>query len=99
MRQTLWNRWQTEYLQELQKRKKWQIQGEPIELNTMVLMMEDNTPPLHWPLGRVVELHPGRDGKVRVVQVRTSTGIYKRAVRKLCQLPFTDEDEKENLKT
>lgn len=99
-RQTIWKRWQQEYLQELQKRKKWQTHEEQIELNTLVLPMEDNIAPLQWPLGRrpLVELHPGKDGYVRVVSVlQRNTGIYKRAVRKICPLPLAEDGEKENL--
>ncbi|KAM8703294.1 hypothetical protein ACLKA7_007989 [Drosophila subpalustris] len=36
------------------------------ELDTLVLISEDNTPPGQWLLGRVEELHPGKDGAVRV---------------------------------
>jgi len=45
-RQRLWQRWQREYLQELQKRSKWTTPGTNIELNTLILLIEDNVPPL-----------------------------------------------------
>ncbi|XP_015120964.1 uncharacterized protein LOC107043826 [Diachasma alloeum] len=79
---------QPEYLQELKKRVKWTDSSEPIGLNTLVLLIEDNVSPLHWPLGRVIELHPGADGLVRVVTVKTSTGNFKRTVKKICPLPM-----------
>ncbi|XP_015119021.1 uncharacterized protein LOC107042476 [Diachasma alloeum] len=88
LRQQVWAHWQKEYLQELQKRVKWTDSSEPIELNTLVLLIEDNVSPLHWPLGRVIELHPGADGLVRVATVNTSTGNFKRAVKKICPLPM-----------
>jgi hypothetical protein len=28
----------------------------------MVILREENVPPLQWKLGRIVELHPGSDG-------------------------------------
>ncbi|GFS93321.1 intraflagellar transport protein 52 homolog [Trichonephila clavipes] len=35
----------------------------------MVLVKENNLPPLQWSLGRVVQVFPGDDGAVRVVDV------------------------------
>ncbi|XP_034935131.1 uncharacterized protein [Chelonus insularis] len=93
LQQVLWTRWQREYLQELQKRGKWHTSNPKVDKNDMVLLIEDNTSPLHWPLGRVVEIHPGKDGEVRVVTVRTHTGLYKRAVCKICPLPLSEQDE------
>lgn len=42
----------------------------------MVLLIDDLTP-LKWSLGRVVALHPGEDGVVRVVSVQTAREILK----------------------
>ena len=39
-----------------------------------------------WPLARVVQVHPGKDGKVRVVTVRTAKGVYRRPVIKVVPL-------------
>ncbi|VEN43467.1 unnamed protein product [Callosobruchus maculatus] len=44
----------------------------PIKSGSMVLIIEDNSPPLLWRLGRVIDLHPGTDNKTRVVTVRTA---------------------------
>ena len=42
--------------------------------------------PTQWPLARVVKVHPGRDGLVRVVTVKTNNGIYTRPVNKTVAL-------------
>jgi hypothetical protein len=42
-----------------------------------VLLKEDITPTLHWPLERIIEAFPGKDGKTRVIKVRTNAGTYK----------------------
>lgn len=47
VRQQFWNRWQSEYLQELQKRNKWTTSGKNIELNTFVLLKEDQVPSIY----------------------------------------------------
>ncbi|CAI6347668.1 unnamed protein product [Macrosiphum euphorbiae] len=48
-----------------------------------------NLPPTLWKMGRVEEVHPGEDGVVRVVSLRTSDGTLKRPVVKLALLPTT----------
>ncbi|EZA56781.1 hypothetical protein X777_03220, partial [Ooceraea biroi] len=88
VRQRLWQRWQLEYLQEMQTRYKWKDPGKKVELNAMVILMEDNTSPLKWPMGRIIHTYPGPDGEVKVVLVKTQTGTFKRAVKRLCPLPI-----------
>ena len=39
-----------------------------------------------WPLGKVTGVYPGRDGIVRVADVKTSSGLYRRPVAKLWQV-------------
>lgn len=91
MHQHLWKRWNKEYVSELQQRSKWRINISQLAADALVLIKEDNTPPLRWKLGRVVELHPGNDGVNRVASVRTSNGIVKRSFAKLCPLPMDRE--------
>ncbi|XP_008189981.1 uncharacterized protein LOC103311920 [Acyrthosiphon pisum] len=87
--QTLWNRWSTEYLNQLQERVKWAgAKGPSVRIGTMVILRDTNLPPLQWRLGRVVKVEPGADGVIRAASVQTSSGVWKRAVRLLCPLPF-----------
>lgn len=57
----------------------------------MVLLKDENLPPLKWQLGRVVEVIHGKDGVVRVALVKTINGISRRAVAKLAVLPLEKE--------
>ena len=41
---------------------------------------------LQWPLAKVVRVHPGSDGKVRSVDVRTAKGIVCRPIQRLHRL-------------
>lgn len=54
----------------------------------MVLVKDENRPPLHWHLGRVVHVYSGTDGNVRVVDIRTKNGRFRRAISKICILPI-----------
>lgn len=58
-----------------------------------MLLVEPNTPPLQWPLGRIVATHPGDDGVARVVTVKTANGTeFMRAVTEVCLLPLDLEN-------
>ena len=87
MQQLFWKKWCSEYLTLQQQRTKWAVSKPNIQSGSMVLVRDENLPPLKWPLGRVVEAICGEDGVVRVATVRTAAGIVKRAVAKLCVLP------------
>ena len=72
---------------ELQQRRKWMKHQPNLQVGNLVLLKEENLPPIHWKLGRICEVHPGNDGIVRVVSVKTSTSTLKRATNKICVLP------------
>lgn len=59
----------------------------------MVLLRQDHLPPYQWPLGRVISLHPGSDNCVRVVTVKTLTGVYRRGVVNVFQLPDPETED------
>ena len=88
--QHIWQRWNKEYLCTLQHRTKWYRKTGNLQPDDLVLLHEDNLPPLQWRLGRVLEVFPGQDGIVRVVNVKTAAGIYKRSSVKLSLLPISD---------
>lgn len=91
MGQHFWARWRTEYLHHLQQRSKWQTSCDSSpQVGDMVMIQEDNVPPMSWPLGRLVEVHPGKDGVTRVVSVKTKGGVLKRAVTKIALLPVDE---------
>ncbi|GAB0098440.1 Aspartic peptidase domain superfamily [Sergentomyia squamirostris] len=80
-------RWKREYLTTLQQRTKWRNEIPNIKVGDLVLMSEEHVPPHTWPLGVIDEVFPGRDGRCRVVRVRTAKGSYVRAVQKLALMP------------
>ncbi|XP_045498277.1 uncharacterized protein LOC123696249 [Colias croceus] len=88
----IWKRWRAEYLTSLSARSKWKTSKPNIKLNDIVIIHDALLPPGKWALGRVIELHPGSDGYVRVVSVKTKTGIIKRPIIKLSILPVNTEE-------
>lgn len=90
MQQQFWRRWSTEYLHQLQTKSKWLHPKENISVGDLVLVKEDNLPPGKWAMARVLDLHPGNDGYVRVVSLKTQTNILKRPITKLAPLPKSE---------
>ncbi|XP_065354899.1 uncharacterized protein LOC135949306 [Calliphora vicina] len=80
-------RWKDEYLKELHKRYKWKYPQREIAVDDLVVIKHDNIPPNEWSLGRVVKTVPGSDGRIRVVELRTSTGSLIRPITKVVVLP------------
>ncbi|XP_053691129.1 uncharacterized protein LOC128739658 [Sabethes cyaneus] len=91
--QRVWTRWSTQYLSDLHNRTKWTKQRNNLAVGAMVLIREDNLPPLKWLLGRVTQVLPGADGNVRVARVRTKHGEIVRAISKICILPISDNEQ------
>jgi hypothetical protein len=81
-----WKRWLREYLPTLQFRRKWTEKKDNLKEGDVVLVMDEMTPRLEWPLGRVLRAHPGNDGLVRSVEIKTRSNVLVRPVSKLCRL-------------
>ncbi|XP_054289554.1 uncharacterized protein LOC129004885 [Macrosteles quadrilineatus] len=92
MLESFWKKWSREYLQQLQAIYKWRFPSCSIKLGSVVLVVDEQLPPSKWPLARVTELHPGRDGLTRVATLRTSSTSLKRPIVKLCPLPIEVSD-------
>ena len=88
-----WKSWSNDYLNQLQIRSKWNKPTTNMKKDDIVLVRDNNLAPGKWAMGRVLELHPGADGFVRVTTVKTQTGIIKRPVVKLIPLPVSSDQE------
>ncbi|XP_064116596.1 uncharacterized protein LOC135222440 [Macrobrachium nipponense] len=79
-------RWKREYIVSLQQRPKWNKQQRNTREGDIVLLKDENTPRLHWPLARVTEVLPDSRGVVRSVKLRTQSSELHRPVTKLVLL-------------
>ncbi|CAG9124569.1 unnamed protein product [Plutella xylostella] len=93
MNKQIWKCWSNDYLQQLQARSKWRTPIENIKKDDVVVIREDNIPPGRWAIGRVIEIHPGKDNHIRVVTLKTQGNIIKRPVSKLIILPVQNSAE------
>ncbi|GFS75590.1 integrase catalytic domain-containing protein [Trichonephila clavipes] len=82
-----WKKWSSEFISSLQPRKKWQDAQPNLKEDDIVLIKEEG-PPGTWPMARVLQVHPGNDGLVRVATVKIQDSVFKRPVHKLHKLPI-----------
>ncbi|KAG1656183.1 hypothetical protein GQR58_024091 [Nymphon striatum] len=54
-----------------------------LNIDKIVLICEDNVPRSKWSLGKVVEVYPGRDGRIRAVALKTAKGNYQKTNTKI----------------
>jgi hypothetical protein len=90
MSQQVWRHWSQDYLHQLQQRTKWKTMQPNVKIGELVLVKEDNLPPLVWRKAVISDTHAGKDGLIRVVTLKTSTGTVKRPITKICLLPKAD---------
>ena len=85
-----WEKWRKEYLQLLQPRQKWTEEKRNMCVDDVVLLKEDGVVRGHWPMGRITEVHPSKDGLVRSVSVQVNGTILKRPINKTVLLVPSD---------
>ncbi|GBM26051.1 hypothetical protein AVEN_62016-1 [Araneus ventricosus] len=88
--QFIWKRWHRDYLNHLQQRSKWQFEKNDLKIGSLVLLKEENIPPYKWVIGK--DVIPGSDGKIRVANVQTQSGLYRRGISKICVLPINSNE-------
>ncbi|XP_015123431.1 uncharacterized protein LOC107045622 [Diachasma alloeum] len=93
LKQDFWTRWHREYISELNLRSKWANGEHHITTGTIVLLKEDNLPPQQWAMGRVTQTHPGADGVIRTVTLKTPKGVLNRNVKKLAPLVISKNEK------
>lgn len=89
----VWNRWSRDYLHTLQQRSKWTRSEPGLKVGDLVILLERRLTVGQWPVARVVDVLPGRDGITRTVTVRTPSGSQlTRAATSLVPLFPPEED-------
>ena len=89
--QVFWKRWLKEYISTSQIRQRWISQHRNYQKGDIVLVSLEGQTRDKWPLGLIMNTIVSSDGMVRQVDVRTTKGIFRRDIRKLCFLEGTIE--------
>ena len=66
----LWSRWNREYLHMLQARTKWQHTRANLQVDDIVIFKPVSEFPCRWPIAKIIAVHPGDDGLVRVATIQ-----------------------------
>ncbi|GFR28622.1 DUF5641 domain-containing protein [Trichonephila clavata] len=78
-------RFRKEYLGEIIQKQNYNQVREP-QAGEMVLIGTDNKKRLFWPIAKIIELIPGRDGEIRTVRLKTQHGTVIRPVQRIFPL-------------
>lgn len=92
LKQDLRKRFRIEYLGQLKETNKVSKDHKPIAVGEVVLVGQDNQKRISWPLARVMEIYPSKDGLVRVVKIKTKSGFLIRPVQRLYRLEIASEE-------
>ena len=75
--------WSTEYLSNLQQRKKWKTGQTNNEINVVAIFKKKKTQPTLWPIRLITKFFDENEKTVRVVELKISSGLIIRPVNKL----------------
>ena len=87
-----WSRWSNDYLRALPPVVPGSKTQSYLKVGSVVLIKDENLPKIKWPLGKIIELHPGRDNIVRSVTLKTAKGVIKRSIQCLRDLEVVAQD-------
>ena len=85
-----WKRWREEIIPTWRARKKWREEKQDVRVGDLVWLLEKGTGPNRWPMGRIVEVINGKDGKVRVIKVMKCGKLFTRNITGICPLEIVD---------
>ena len=88
-----WCIWLRNFVPNLQVGSKWWKTKENLAVGDIILLIDFNISRGKWQIGKVIEVFPGKDGKVRSAKIKTSSGIYDRPVTKMSLLLSKEEYE------
>ncbi|XP_033111023.1 uncharacterized protein LOC117112078 [Anneissia japonica] len=80
---TFWKRWSRDVFPLLVPRRKWNVDKRNTKVDDVVILADPNAIRGKWNIGRISEVYPGPDGRVRNVRVKTSNGHFSRPVNKI----------------
>ena len=85
-----WKRWMHEWLPLINVHSKWWDSKRDLNVGDLVLAISADKSRGHWPLGRVREIFPGKDGHVRVAKVQVGRDTITRPITKLAPIEVNE---------
>lgn len=98
LKKDLRSRFRVEYLGQLKNSKGVAKNDKKIAVGDVVLVGHDNQKRINWPLAKIIEVYPGKDGAIRVAKIKTGHGVLVRPVQRLYPLELSPEEGSDILK-
>lgn len=83
-----WRRFLNEYIPTLLLKSKWIKEAPNLKVGDVVFLKTEEIRKGKWPLGVIKEVYPGPDGIVRVADVLTNHGTFKKPLIQLSLCKF-----------
>ena len=83
-----WTRWRHEYLDSINKRRKWIGAQRNVSVNDIVMVVDENAARSEWKLARVVEVFVSKDNLVRSVRLQIATANFDKKGRRQSDIQF-----------
>ena len=91
--ESFWRRWTRDVFPLLVPRRKWNVEKRNVRVNDIVIVADSSAVRGKWIVGRVIEVYPDKDGKVRNIKVKTASGEYTRPVTKIAVIQPAEDVE------
>lgn len=98
LKKDLRSRFRVEYLGQLKNSKGVAKNDKKIAVGDVVLVGHDNQKRINWPLAKIIEVYPSKDGAIRVAKIKTGNGVLVRPVQRLYPLELSPEEGSDILK-
>ncbi|GFV94143.1 integrase catalytic domain-containing protein [Trichonephila clavipes] len=85
-------RFRNEYLSQLIQKHNEKESRDP-QIGEVFLVGDDNKKRLFWALAKIIELIPGRDGKIRTVRLKTQHGKMLRPIQRIYPLEIRSNEK------
>ena len=85
-------RFRKEYLGNLVFREKGEVKPHEFRIGEIVLLEVEDTKRQGWPMARVIQVVPGRDGKIRSLRLKTTSGEFVRPVQRIFPLEIHEDN-------
>ena len=80
---SFWKCWIRDVFPLLVPRRKWNVEQRNVSVDDVVMIADHNVVRGKWTIGRVINVYPGVDGKIRNVKVKTGDSELCRPVSKI----------------
>jgi len=87
----IWRRWLTELVPMWAGRPRWRVEMDSLQEGEVIWLIDKDTKPGNWKIGRISQVYPGQDKQTRVIKIWVSGKEMIRPVSQVFPLEFRQE--------